>query len=278
MFIRELVLTAALVSSACCYARVTIVTVHASSPVKVNELVTVRADIHTGNNIVEFVHDVWAMLILPEGTNLTSGVNPVFIGEMGPGPADASCNWTIVFSQLGIYTIMVNASCVTTQQMHRWLLNSTIVEVHDYPYVEFAYSSNVYVNQTVMFNANRSYARGPGGAIVSYQWDFGDGTNTTVGDSEVEHEYGVVGNYTVFLNITDNRGLSSVMTANIRISLYGDINLDNTVNICDIAVVAYSFDSHPGDDGGDAVCDLNGDNVVDIVDVSSVAKEYGKKA
>ena len=273
-----LVLTTAFVSPTYCYARVAVVKVYASSPVSVDEQVTVRTDIHTGNNVRERVTDVQAMLILPEGANLTSEVNPIFIGEMGPGPADASCNWTVVFDQPGIYTVMVNVSCVDTQYMPRWLMNSTTVEVYDFPHVEFAYSGNVYVNQTVVFNATESRSRAPGGWIVCYQWDFGDGKNITTSESMVEHAFSAVGNYNVFLNVTDSRGLSSVKTANIRISLLGDINLDRVINILDISIVAYSFGSQPGNEKWNAESDLNGDNTIDISDVSLVAMEYGKTA
>lgn len=275
------VLTAALVGPAHCYSRVTTVKVHAPSPVRVGEEVTVQVDIHTGNNLVEYVHDVKAMLILPEGANLASGVNPVFIGEMPPregpgGPADASCNWTVVFDQVGMYIITVNVSCVDTQYMPRWLLNSTVVEVYDYPYVEFACLSNVYINQTAIFNATKSHACGPSGEIVSYQWDFGDGTSIATSDPVVEHKFRIVGNYTVSLNVTDSRGLSSVTAAVVRACLFGDINLDGTINILDIALVAFSFDSRPGDERWSGDCDLNKDNVINIIDVSMVAKEYGK--
>lgn len=273
-----LVLATAFICPAHCYARVTRVKVYAASPVKVNEPVTVRADIHTGNNVRERVTDVEALLILPEGANLTSGVNPVFIGEMGPGPADASCNWTIVMEQPGVYTVMVNVSCLDTQYMPRWLPNSTTVEVYDLPHVEFEYSGNVYVNQTVIFDATKSHACAPGGWIVSYHWNFGDETNITVYDSVVEHEFSAVGNYTVSVNVTDSRGLSSVMTANVRVSLLGDINLDNVVNILDISLVAYSFNSHTGDERWSTECDLNGDDVINVLDVSLVAMEYGATA
>ena len=271
-----LVLATAFISPTYCYARVTSVKVYASSPVNINKQVTVRADIHTGNNIRELVTDVQALLILPDGANLTSEVNPVFIGEMGPGPADASCNWTLIFNQPGIYNIMINVSCIDTQYMPRSLTNSTLVEVYDFPLAEFSYSSNTYINQTVVFNATKSQSQAPGGWIVIYKWDFGDGTNIDTSESVVEHAFSTVGNYTVFLNVTDSRGLSSVMTADVRISLLGDINLDNIVNIKDISIVAYSYGSQPGDERWNAESDLNKDNTIDIVDVSLAAMEYGR--
>jgi chitodextrinase len=231
---------------------------------------------------VEYVHDVQAMLILPEEAILTSGVNPFLIGEMPPyagggngGPADASCNWTIVFKKPGTYTLIVNASCLDTQYMPRWMINSTTVEVYDYPYVEFAYLTKVYINQTIILNATKSHAYGPECEIISYQWNFGDGTNTTTASPVVEHEFRQAGNYTVSLKVTDNRGLSNVTTGSLRVVLFGDINLDNAVNILDLSLVASSFGSVPGDEKWNDECDLNKDSVINIIDVSLVAKEYG---
>jgi PKD repeat protein len=271
-----LVFTVALVSEASCYSRITIVTVRADSPVMVGEPVVVKGDIQNGNDRFESIENVRAMLILPDGAKVTSGVNPVIIGEMGPGPTVVSCRWTVVFEQAGSYNVTVNASCVDTQNMPRWLANSTSVEVYDVPAVEFAYTSNTYANQTMVFNATNSFALGSGAEIVSYEWNFGDGTNINGTDPVVEHEFSRVGNYTVSLNVTDNRGLSNVKTADLKIVLFGDINRDNAVNILDVSLVSYSYGSRLGDTRWNATCDLDVDGVVDIIDVSLVAREYGK--
>jgi hypothetical protein len=57
--------------------------------------------------------------------------------------------------------------------------------------------------------------------------------------------------------------------------LFGDINLDNAVNILDLSLVASSFGSVTGDEKWNDECDLNKDSVINIIDVSLVAKEYG---
>ena len=261
-----------------CYARVTRVFVYTSPSAMVNEQVNVLTHIHTGNNVRERVREVTALLILPEEANLTCGVNPVFIGEMGPGPANAYCNWTVVFTQPGVFTVSVNVSCLDTQDMPRWLMNSTTIEVYDFPHVKFSHPVQAYANRTVVFNASKSYACGPNASIVAYEWSFGDGVNITSSEPVVQHEYNTVGNYTVFLKAIDNRNLSKVMMSSIRIGLFGDVNWDNLVNILDVSIVAHSFNSHPGDERWNVECDLNGDNVVDIVDVSLVAKQFGRTA
>jgi len=120
----SVIIIAALTKPVFGYARVTIVTVQTPSSARVGEDVEVQAYIHTGNNLYEYVHQVQALLILPIGANLTSGDNPFFIGEMGPGPADAYCNWNMAFENPGEYVIQVNASCIDTQYVPRWMINS----------------------------------------------------------------------------------------------------------------------------------------------------------
>jgi hypothetical protein len=262
------------------YARITSVAVYAPFSVKSGEEVLVQAAIHTGNNRVEYVHDVEASLILPHNANLTSGSNPLFIGEMGPGPADAWCKWTVVFEEPGTYTLVVNASCIDTQYIFRWMTNSTTVEVYDYPHAEFEYTpfTEVYVNQTITFNATKSHARAPNGEIVSYQWNFGDGTSVTLNTPIADHAYKAIGNFQISLKITDNRELSAITTANITVNLFGDLNSDGTVNIQDVSIVTSSYGSSPGNEKWNAKADINHDRTIDIRDVALVAKEFGKKA
>ena len=62
--------------------------------------------------------------------------------------------------------------------------------------------------EVIHFNASGSYD--PDGSIVSYFWDFGDGTNAT-GVSVVEHAYADAGDYNVTLTVTDDDGAFSSM-------------------------------------------------------------------
>jgi len=278
----SIIIIAALTRPVFSYARITIVTVHAVSSTRVGEEVEVQAYIHTGNNLYEYVHDVQALLILPPEANITSGSNPFFVGEMGEGPEDAYCYWNIAFQTPGAYTIAVNASCIDTQYIPRWMINSTNIEVYDYPHAEFEIypEDGTYVKQPIIFNATSSHAIGPNRTIVLFEWNFGDGANLTFPGEltpVLEHIYNEIGNFSVSLNVTDNEGLSSIATANITISLYGDMNEDRTINILDLAFVAVSFGSTPNDPEWNPKADLNHDRIVNIIDVSSVAREFGKQ-
>jgi PKD repeat protein len=69
-------------------------------------------------------------------------------------------------------------------------------------------------NQDVFFNASASRAA-PGRTIVSYQWDFGDGTSGS--GQQVAHRYALAGGYNVTLTVTDDAGRRAVLTQGITI-------------------------------------------------------------
>ncbi len=85
---------------------------------------------------------------------------------------------------------------------------SKIVSVRGYPTAAFTYTPEApYVGDTVTFNTSLSNPNG--GVIISYLWNFGDGSqllNTT--NPITTHIYTLAGNYTVTLTITDSEGLS----------------------------------------------------------------------
>ena len=71
------------------------------------------------------------------------------------------------------------------------------------------------VTETATFNASAS--NDPGGTIVSYAWNFGDGTTETyVKDvnltATATHAYEAAGTYNVTLTVTDNDDLTHTIT------------------------------------------------------------------
>ena len=70
------------------------------------------------------------------------------------------------------------------------------------------------VGQSVRFDASGSVAT-EGSSIVAWQWDLGDGTQST--DAVVDHTYTVAGVYNVTLVVTDDKGLSDSSTLQIQI-------------------------------------------------------------
>jgi PKD repeat protein len=82
------------------------------------------------------------------------------------------------------------------------------------PVAEFIFSPTApRVGQQVNFNASSSVAAS--GQIVSYTWDFGDGSPlVTVGSPTIAHAFGTDATYNVTLVVTDESGRSSVGKSN----------------------------------------------------------------
>ncbi|MFZ7138537.1 MAG: PKD domain-containing protein [archaeon] len=73
------------------------------------------------------------------------------------------------------------------------------------PTASFTYSpASPQVNDTITFDASGS--NDSDGEIVSYSWDFGDGTTSTA--ESPTHSYDKEGSYTVTLTVTDDGGLT----------------------------------------------------------------------
>ncbi len=91
------------------------------------------------------------------------------------------------------------------------------------------------VGDTVTFNASASYD--PDGTIVSYFWDFGDGTNATETDPIATHTYTEPETYTVTLTVTDNDGLTETTTKDITVSSPPPFPLEIIVVIAIVIVI-----------------------------------------
>ena len=70
-----------------------------------------------------------------------------------------------------------------------------------------------YVNTSITLNASKS--NDPDGFIVSYEWDFGDGTTGT--GVSPNHTYNKAGTYGVTLLVTDNQSLTGTDTTTVTV-------------------------------------------------------------
>lgn len=81
------------------------------------------------------------------------------------------------------------------------------------PVAKFEPSSQEVATQETIFFSDQS--SDPDGSVVSYSWDFGDGTTSTT--QNPTHAYEKAGAYTVTLTVTDNDGSTNSTSATITV-------------------------------------------------------------
>jgi len=125
----------------------------------------------------------------------------------------------------------------------------------------------------------------PDGTIVSWIWDFGDGTNAT--GENVSHTYSAyrwnVSNstyipYSVRLTVVDNSSANNTTTRSVMVYMAGDANGDGRVNILDATLVGLHWNARRGTAGYHDGADLNNDDVVNILDAAIVGLNWNKQA
>jgi len=147
------------------------------------------------------------------------------------------------------------------------------------PHADFTYSpSEPRVGRPVTFDASASTP--DGGTIVSYIWNFGDGTpEVTETDPTITHLFTSNGTFNVTLTVVDSEGLNDTTWRTVTVlaapEIDMDVNDDGKVDIMDIATVALSFGSYPGHERWNEVADINKDGIVDMFDLVLIAANFG---
>ena len=120
------------------------------------------------------------------------------------------------YTAFGTYNVTLTVTDDEVETDTTW----QIITVRQYPVAFFTYSPDYpIVGETVTFNASLSTPNG--GTIVSYEWDFGDGSSpVTEADSITTHSYTTFGTYSVTLNITDSEDLTDTYSDTVRILIH----------------------------------------------------------
>ena len=115
----------------------------------------------------------------------------------------------------GTWNVSAVVSNANGTAVQTWLWN---VGVNQPPIVSFSYSpANPVINQTVTLNASDS--KDQDGNITNYEWDFGDGGNTTNMTVPItNHTYASAGTFTVTLTVTDDEGATNATSQVITVS------------------------------------------------------------
>jgi hypothetical protein len=81
------------------------------------------------------------------------------------------------------------------------------------PNIKVEFNQTVHIGETAIFNASKST---DDGKIVSFEWNFGDGTNGN--GAVISHSYTKEGTYQVMLNVTDNDDLHNFATLVVTVT------------------------------------------------------------
>lgn len=150
--------------------------------------------------------------------------------EFGDGNTDEGETAIHTYEQSGLYIVKLIVEDVIGQTAS----DSIEIRVNMPPVALFTVapeSGDAPLDITV--NAINSFD--PDGFIVSYDWDFGDGTVIENGDVVEEHTYTDTGDYTITLTVTDNDGATADVSTNIFVGcsniLTGDIFVSNSESL-----------------------------------------------
>ncbi|OIP44969.1 MAG: hypothetical protein AUK28_09025 [Desulfobacterales bacterium CG2_30_60_27] len=168
-------------------------------------------------------------------SSIQTGTAPLVVGFNGSGSSDAdgtiaSYAWTFgdgstgsgatpshTYSAAGSYPVTLKV----TDNQGATAQAQTVITVQAPPVTNQAPSAVLRASTksgtaplVVGFKSRGS--SDPDGTIVSFFWEFGDGYTTS--GSTTSHTYGVVGQYTVTLTVTDNQGATAQATTLISVT------------------------------------------------------------
>jgi PKD repeat protein len=134
--------------------------------------------------------------------------------DFGDGTSGSGMTATHTYAKAGSYTVKLN---VTDSEGLRDAVEATVtVYSLIVPVAKFTENATTVLTGAVIhFNATDSYD--PDGVIVSYAWDFGDGTTEIYVGANLTaittHAYADNGTYNVILTVTDNDDLTNSFSA-----------------------------------------------------------------
>jgi PKD repeat protein len=150
------------------------------------------------------------------GSSDADGVIQSYAWDFGDGNTGTGSTPTNVYDAVGTYVVTLTvtdndgASDIQT--------TSATIDILLPPVADAGGPYDGVENEPVTFNGGGSVD--PDGTIVSYTWDFGDGSApVTVATTLVDHTYTADGTYTATLTVTDDDGLTGSDTASVTIQV-----------------------------------------------------------
>jgi PKD repeat protein len=146
-----------------------------------------------------------------DGTSI--GTTPLERSGVTPG------THTVQVSRSGYQSVTQSVS-ITAGATSTVQVTLVAIPTNQAPTAVFTYSpTNPVVGDVVAFSAAGS--SDPDGTVISYAWNFGDGSTGT--GASPSHEYLTNGTYTVQLTVTDNGGKTGSKSKDVSISLSDDV-------------------------------------------------------
>ena len=143
----------------------------------------------------------------PEGSSLSYAWN------FGDGTSSTVANPSHIFTAAGSYVVRLTVSDGTNSTLSAAINISATAPVNNVPTVAASASPKLgVIPLLVTFSSTGS--SDPEGSPLSYNWNFGDGTSSTIANTT--HTYTTAGSFTASLTISD--GTNSVSSANIAIT------------------------------------------------------------
>ena len=158
------------------------------------------------------------------------------------------------------------------ENIFSWLAKAT----NQLPVIDFFTASpqNVNVGDTVTFTC-QAHDPNPGGSIVSYKWDFGDGTSDETTTDTISHAYIAAGTPNVICTVVDDRGGESASWSYVSVSPAPADNITRLVE----------YDPNTPKDkriplilihGLDGTEDLQGNGIIEDQDIIKSRQSYWK--
>jgi len=144
--------------------------------------------------------------------------------SFGDGGTASGADPQHIYTQEGTYEVSLTVTDTTG-------CSNTATEtltITPLPVAAFSFTTNTCANESVMFQ-DASYAEGE--ALVSWTWEFGDGSDTTIQSPDipdVEHAYPDAGTYEASLTVVTENGCSHTTS--------------HTVEVLQIPAAQYSFE------------------------------------
>lgn len=148
----------------------------------------------------------------PDGNPLTYSLVTLPVnGSLSGTAPNLTYTPNLNFNGLASFTFKANDGKVDSNIA---TVSITVNPVNDPPIANAGPDQAGFVGDVIVFDGSASYD--PDGTIISYNWNFGDGT--TDSGVKVEHIYSKTSTYTVTLTVTDNGGLTANDTASVTVA------------------------------------------------------------